>query len=246
MNFIPSNDFGAKDFDGKPGREIHDHFFTAANTGLPTLLGRPEVAERHAKYLREQKVRIDVFALREGGTVDGAFLGPLRPEVPTLTAGKPYLVETVVRTLGLGHPLTQGTVDSNEIWVELIARVGDRIVGRSGGIGDDGTVDPYAHFINVYMLDRNGKRVDRRNPQDIFVPLYNKQVPPGAGQVVHFALEVPQGTPGPITLEARVNYRKFDRKYMDYVYGQGKGPELPVVLMAKDEVKLPVAGGAPG
>ena len=62
------------------------------------------------------------------------------------------------------------------------------------------------------MLDRNGNRIDRRNPQDIFVPLYNKQIPPGAGQVVHFA---PGGSPrtdrGPITLEAKVNYRKFDR-----------------------------------
>ena len=93
------------------------------------------------------------------------------------------------------------------------------------------------------MLDRNGNRIDRRNPQDIFVPLYNKQIPPGAGQVVHFGLEVPEGVQGPITLEAKVNYRKFDRTYMDYVFGKGKGPELPVVVMATDTVQLPVAGG---
>ncbi len=89
----------------------------------------------------------------------------------------------------------------------------------------DGSVDPFSHFINVYMLDRDGNRIDRRNPQDIFVPLYNKQIPPGAGQVVHFALEVPKGETGPITLEAKVNYRKFDRTYLDYIYGKGKGPD---------------------
>ena len=71
------------------------------------------------------------------------------------------------------------------------------MIGRSGGIGPDGAVDPYSHFINVYMLDRNGNRIDRRNPQDIFVPLYNKQIPPGAGQVVHFGLEVPDGRDRP-------------------------------------------------
>ena len=64
-------------------------------------------------------------------------------------------------------------------------------------MGPDGTVDPYSHFINVYMLDRDGNRIDRRNPQDIFVPLYNKQIPPGAGQVVHFGLEVPERRRGP-------------------------------------------------
>ena len=93
------------------------------------------------------------------------------------------------------------------------------------------------------MLDRDGNRIDRRNPQDIFVPLYNKQIPPGAGQVVHFGLDVPADTPGPITLEAKVNYRKFDRKYLDIIFGKGKGPELPVVVMARDLVQLPVRGG---
>jgi tetratricopeptide (TPR) repeat protein len=95
------------------------------------------------------------------------------------------------------------------------------------------------------MLDRDGNRVDRRNPQDIFVPLYNKQIPPGAGQVVHFGLEVPARAHEPIVLEAKVQYRKFDRKYLDYIFGPGKGPTLPVVTMASDRVFLPVEGGSP-
>ena len=243
MELKDSNDFGAQDFAAKGGRQIHDHKFVAANTALAHFQGDQTTVEEHQKYLSEKKVRVDLFALREGGEIDGAFLGPLRPEVPTLKPGGKYLVDAVVRTLGLGHPLTQGTVDSNEIWVELIARDGDKVVGRSGGIGEDGAVDPYSHFINVYMLDRHGNRIDRRNPQDIFVPLYNKQIPPGAGQVVHFGLEVPPGATGPITLEARVNYRKFDRTYMDYLFGKGQGPEIPITVMAEDSVKLPVEGG---
>ena len=244
MNFVPSREFGAKEFDDKPGREVHDHFFPAANTGLATMIGSESARKAHEKYLADAKVRVDVFGLREGGGVDGPLTAPLRPEVPRLKPGKPYLVEVVVRTLGLGHPFSQGTVDSNEIWVELIARADGKIIGRSGGIGDDGAVDPYTHFINVYMLDRDGNRIDRRNPQDIFVPLYNKQVPPGAGQVVHFGLDMPTAVKGPVSIEAKVNYRKFDRKYMDFIYGKEKGPRLPVVLMARDSVNLPVEGGA--
>ena len=243
MNFIASSDFGARDFDDKPGREIHNHLFPAANTGLPTMLGDTATADAHAKYLKEGKVRIDIFALRDGGEVDSPLIAPLRPEAPVVQPGKSYLVETVVRTLGVGHLFSQGTADSNEIWVELIVKAGDRIVGRSGGIGEDGTVDPYSHFINIYMLDRHGKRIDRRNPQDIFVPLYNKQVPPGAGQVVHFGFDAPADLKGPLTIEAKVNYRKFDRKYFDYIFGPGKGPKLPVVVMASDELSLPTEPG---
>jgi len=243
MNFIPSTDFGARDFDGKPGREVHNHLFPAANTGLAETVGDDLAKLAHTKYLKDGKVRIDIFGLRDGGSIEGALVAPLRPETPALRPGQSYLIETVVRTLGLGHPLTQGTVDSNEIWVELIASAGGKVIGRSGGVGDDGQVDPFAHFINVYMLDRDGRRVDRRNPQDIFVPLYNKQIPPGAGQVVHFGLDLPEGVAGPVTLEAKVNYRKFDRTYLDYIYGKGKGPTLPVVVMAADSLKLPVRGG---
>ena len=243
MELKPSTDFGARDFDGKGGREIHDHIFIGANTGLAAILGDKQTAERHAKFLTDKKVRVDIFGLREGGVIEGKLLGPIRPEIPKLKAGGQYLVEAVVRTLLIGHPFSQGTVDSNEIWVELIARAGDRIIGRSGGMGPDDAVDPYSHFINVYMLDRDGNRIDRRNPQDIFVPLYNKQIPPGAGQVVHFALDVPKGASGPITLEAKVNYRKFDRTYLNHIFGKGQGPKLPVIVMARDQVSLPVAGG---
>lgn len=246
MNLQPSRDFGARDFDGQSGREIHNHLFLGANTGLAAIRNHSDTVSAQAKFLQDQKVRVDLFALREGGGIDGRLLGPIRPEVPALKPGQPYLVEVVVRTLGLGHPLSQGTVDSNEIWVELVAKAGDRVIGRSGAIDENGTVDPYAHFINVFMLDRHGKRIDRRNPQDIFVPLYNKQVPPGAGQVVHFGLEVPERIDGPITLEAKVNYRKFDRTYMDFIYGKGKGPTLPIVVMATDSVQLPLEGQAPG
>ncbi|MFM7316503.1 MAG: multiheme c-type cytochrome [bacterium] len=246
MTLIPSNDFGAKTtFDNSGERKIHDHLFLGANTALPTFRGDTEIAKKHEKFLQNGITRIDIFGIKADGRIDSPLIAPLRPETPELKPGGKYLVEVVVRTTGVGHPLTQGTVDSNEIWVELAASQGGKIVGQSGGIDESGTVDPTSHFINVYMLDRTGKRIDRRNPQDIFVPLYNKQVPPGAGQVVHFELEVPAGVTAPIELEAKLNYRKFDRKYMDYVFGKGqnKGGPLPVVVMAKDAVKLPVAGG---
>jgi tetratricopeptide (TPR) repeat protein len=243
MELLPSSDFGARDFNGTGKRQIHDHLFVGANTGLATILGNPRIAERHARFLSDQKVRVDIFGLREGGVIEGKLIGSLRPEVPRLRPGGKYLVEVVVRTLAVGHPFSQGTADSNEIWVELCARSGGRVIGRSGGIDQHDVVDPYAHFINIYMLDRDGRRIDRRNPQDIFVPLYNKQIPPGAGQVVHFALNVPDSEPGPITLEAQINYRKFDRTYLNHIFGKRQGPKLPVVVMARDLVLLPVAGG---
>ena len=111
------------------------------------------------------------------------------------------------------------------------------------GADETGAVDEWAHFVNVLMLDRDGNRIDRRNPQDIFTPLYNHQIPPGAAQVVHYRLEVPKDVQEPVRLKTRLRYRKFDYPFMKYVYGD-KPPKLPIVDLCEDEILLPVAGVA--
>jgi tetratricopeptide (TPR) repeat protein len=259
MLLTPSLDFGSRDFDGSGLRKVHDHGFVGANTGLPYLLihdlryaqhkeGFQKLIDAHSDFLRDNKLRIDLFGIKEGGTIDGKLHAPLRPDLPKLRPGATYLVEVVLRTLNVGHPFPQGTADSNEIWVDFQASSGGRTIGRSGALGgpdDSGTVDPWSHFVNVLMLDRNGNRINRRNPQDIFTPLYDHQIPPGAAQVVHYALKVPEDVKAPVELKVRLRYRKFDFEYLSLVYGgPDKVPVLPVVDMCEDWVTLPVEGVA--
>jgi tetratricopeptide (TPR) repeat protein len=258
MPLTPSNDFGAKDFANDGKRQIHNHFFPSANTGLAHLLDFDEATKAHQEFLKGN-IRVDIFGLKEGGTIDGKLTAPLRPEVPALKPGGTYLLETVVRTLTIGHHFTQGTVDSNEVWVDVTVSSGGKVIGRNGGIDADSEVDPWSHFINVYMLDKDGNRIDRRNPQDIFTPLYNHQIPPGAGQVVHYELLLPEGLTAPVTIDVKVQYRKFDKTYMDFVtksYKPGENKirgyepgrkylnDLPVTTMAFDSVTFPVDGVA--
>jgi len=244
MPLTESADFGAQDFDGTGRLTIHDHTFLGANTALAVMRGDQETVKKHQKFL-QGKLRIDLFGLRVGGTIEGELLAPVRPHVPVLEPGRRYLVEVVIRTLGVGHLFTQGTVDSNEVWVDLEARLNGQVIGRSGAIDSEGYVDPWAHFVNALVLDRHGNRIDRRNGQDIFVPLYDHQIPPGAAQVVHYLLELPDEVNGQLELSVKLNYRKFDRIYMDYVYGKGKGPELPVTVLCKDRVVFQVGKGTP-
>ena len=41
------------------------------------------------------------------------------------------------------------------------------------------------------VIDENGGHMDRRQPQDIRVPLYNNGIGPGAARVVHYRLHGP-------------------------------------------------------
>lgn len=243
MPVQPSADFGAQPFDRSGALQIHDHRFVAANTGVPYLRGDTATVTATQQFL-DKVVTLDLFGLREGGMIDGRLIAPLDAATPPLTPGRRYLTELVVRTRKVGHHFTQGTGDSNEVWVQLTVRAGDTVIGRSGEIAPDGEVDPWAHFTNVYMLDRQARRIDRRNVQDIYVPLYDKQIPPGAAQVVHYAFDVPAGVRGPITIDARLRYRKFDRTMMQFVKGPGYAIDLPITTIATTTAQLPGAGAA--
>ncbi len=241
MQLTPSDDPAARDFDASGERSVHNHHFPAANTGIAHLLDLPDwVMQAHQDRL-SNVTRIDIFGIKEGGRIDGKLHAPLRPELPVLKPGRRYLLELVVRTTGVGHHLTQGTADSNELWIDVSASSNGRVIGHSGDLDADGAVDPWSYFVNSYVLDREGNRIDRRNAQDIFVPLYNHQIPPGAASVVHYLLEVPADADGPIEIEARLNYRKFDTTYLRHLQGEAfTYNDLPITTMATDSITLPV------
>ncbi|MEM8963248.1 MAG: tetratricopeptide repeat protein, partial [Acidobacteriota bacterium] len=251
MPTMPSNQF-ASFYDEEKGMQVaHNHLFPSANTGVPALLGQPEwVIDEHRKF-NEGVMRVDIFGVKSGGGIDGELTAPLRPAVPALVPGESYLLEVVVRTVKMGHPFTQGTADSNQPWVEVTmnadTRAGNEVIGRSGGMDEDGFVDPWSHFLNTYVLDREGNRIDRRNAQDIFVALYNHQIPPGAADVIHYRFTVPSDATDTVTANVRLRYRKFDTTYMRYVYGDDYQNDLPILELAEDSITFPVlpAGGWP-
>ena len=265
MKPVASGDFAARDRDGSGARTVLSHAFPSGNTALacaidmsaPAMLAGAAEAElgaarasetaadaratviRETAAFNEKTVRVDLFAIRDGGAIDGA-LRVIGPEPPVLEAGRRYLVEVVVRTLDLGHPFTQGTADSNEAWLFARATSGGREIGSTGAMEPDGTLDPWSRMFNAFVIDREGNRIDRRNPQDIFLPLYDNQIPPGAGDVTHLVLEVPADARAPVAIETEVRYRKFDMGYLRYVFKDAVKNDLPVMVLARDAVELPV------
>jgi tetratricopeptide (TPR) repeat protein len=245
MPLQASDDFGAAYFDQSETLTVHNHQFVGANTALSQMMGSPSwVNDAHRDFLADA-LRVDIFGLKLGGTINGSLIAPLRPQVPTLEPGEHYLLETVLRTLKLGHVFTQGTADSNEVWLEVTVYNGDKLIGRSGHRDAEGAVDPWSHFVNVYMLDRHGNRIDRRNAEDIFTPLYDNQIPPGAADVIHYAFQVPEDAVGDIRVAVKLNYRKFDTTYLRQILGADfKYNDLPVTVIASDEIHLPIRHAA--
>lgn len=254
MPLVASGDFGAKSYPGLDGLAVKSHLFPAANTALPYLRGRDDIVKEHQAFLKDT-LRVDIFGVRLGPTVDAPLAAPLRPRVPVLNPGGRYVLQVVIRNLKTGHAFTQGTVDSNEVWVNVQLELDGKRIAESGGLDAWGEVDRDSYFLNVFMLDRHGNRISRRNPQDIFVPLYDHQIPPGTAAVAHYSVEVPPEWAGKqLRVRARVLYRKFDWELMAFVVRQRKAGEppipgdhpdgyvntLPITQICEDAVTLPI------
>lgn len=217
-------------------RGIPTHQFPGANTALPALM--PDLLSVSAATIHEQQLKdavtVDILSVRpRDGT---SFYFP--PDDVPLKPGGEYVAEIVLANRRVGHHFTQGTTDSNQVWLEVTLRQGDKILGQNGAMDDERRVDRAAYFVNSYQLDREGQRIDRRNAQDIYAPLYDHQIPPGSADVVQFAFTLPRELSieagSPIQLTARLNYRKFDSHYIDLITGEAN--LLPVTEISSDRV----------
>ncbi|NBX37502.1 MAG: hypothetical protein EBR10_09835 [Planctomycetes bacterium] len=239
----PSEDPAAKPRGADGALAVLHHGFHAGNPATPVLSELCDLDEvlPACEAFNEGVMRVDVFGIRDGGEIDGALTAPLAAEGPTLVRGRRYLLETVVRTLRMGHEFTQGTADSNEVWLDVEVQSAGRSVARSGGIDERRRVDPWSKFLNAYVIDRDGNRIEQRNPEDIFVTLYNHQVPPGAADLTHYSFEVPKDAGDSLRVRVALRYRKFDATYWRAVYGGESINPLPAMTLASDEVTFAVA-----
>ncbi|HXI42602.1 MAG TPA: tetratricopeptide repeat protein [Bryobacteraceae bacterium] len=170
--------------------------------------------------------------IREVGQVSA----PIDHAGTTLAPGSTARVDVVVRTRKIGHFFPAGTVDAFDVWLELEGKDADgRVIFWSGRVEDNGKgpVEPGAHFYKAYQLDSAGNQIDKRNAWQARSVLYVRLIPPGAADVAHYRVKIPKDAKGPVTLTAKLNYRKFSWYYTHFSYaGEPKPGQNPALLNA--------------
>ena len=213
MPLVDSKDAG--NINGK----VHNHRFPAANTALPFVNQHPDQLKAVTEFLQNEAVTLDFFA-------DGA---PIPSDGIAVTPGESTRVDVVVRTRGVGHRFPAGTIDAFDIWLELKATdENGKIVfwnGRIAAPDGNGPVDPRAHFYRGYMLDEHGNLINKRNAWAARTVLYSNTIPPGAADIVRYRLEIPPDAGKVLTLEAKLNYRKFNWWHTQWAYAGVRDPE---------------------
>ncbi len=166
----------------------------------------------------------------------GQISAPIDHAGTTLAPGSTARVDVVVRTRKIGHFFPAGTVDAFDVWLELEGKDADgRLIFWSGRVEDNGKgpVEAGAHFYKSYQLDGGGNPINKRNAWQSRSLLYVRLIPPGAADVAHYRVKIPKDAKGPITLTAKLNYRKFSWYYTQFSYaGQAKPGQDPALLNA--------------
>jgi tetratricopeptide (TPR) repeat protein len=166
----------------------------------------------------------------------GRIAAPIDRAATKLEPGSTARVDVVVRTRKIGHFFPAGTVDAFDVWLELQGRDADgRVIFWSGRVEDNGSgpVEPGAHFYKSYQLDGAGNPINKRNAWQSRSVLYVRLIPPGAADVAHYRVRIPKDAKSPITLTAKLNYRKFSWYYTHFSYaGQPRSGQDPALLNA--------------
>ena len=157
----------------------------------------------------------------------GRIAAPIDRVQPTIQPGTTVKVDVVVRTKKIGHFFPGGTVDAFDVWLELQATdARGRIIYWSGRVEDDGKgpVEAGAHFYRSFLLDEHGNPINKRNAFHARSLLYARLIPPGAADTAHFRMTIPEDVEGPVSLVAKLNYRKFSHYYTQFAYAGRPDP----------------------
>lgn len=217
------SDPGAKD--GK----FASHRWLGANTIMSKFYGYDTQMEKTVAFLQNNVFNIDLFGMEKNGA---SMTAPLGTEPVALAPGDIVTVSVVIQNKGIAHSHVPEQRDMYESWVEFEAKdAAGHILSHSGGLEPNGDLDPRAHSFTNRLINAKGTVNVLHQVWDNRVVAYNNTIASGRSQLVRYQFRIPADAKGPISVTARVNYRRFDQHFMDFAMQKQHYPQ-PIVDMA--------------
>ena len=247
---------------------ISSHRWLGANTAAPAFYGQSAQVDLTRRFLEANVLNVDIFAIRRNAT--GELIAPIdrvmrngqtesrRPTPGPATGlflpGEELTAEVVVSNRNAAHSFPPELRDLYEAWVEFeVLDLSGQTTFHSGFLKADGVLDESAHVYRSILLDSSARPITRHQVWLSAVKAYDNAIPAGRSDVVRFRFRLPYGSGArnapAVTLRARVNYRRFNQDYTDYVLKhQDRRITIPVVKMAESRLEItddPAGTGKP-
>ena len=138
----------------------------------------------------------------------GEVAAPLDRAAPSSAPGSTVRVDVVVRTRKIGHFFPGGTVDAFDVWLELQGtrrHRARRLLERPGRPTRAAARSSRARTsIARTSSMAHGNPINKRNAWQTRSLLYVRLIPPGAADVAHYRVQIPEDAQGPITFTAKL------------------------------------------
>ena len=223
-------DYGAKN------HQVASHRWPGANTAIPFFYNYPEQMKVTQDFLKDT-LNVDIFALIRRDSGKERWIAPLDRQAFTLLAGETVIAEVVIQNKKIGHNLVPEQRDFYESWVEFMASdsAGQEFF-HSGALKPDGFVDERAHTYTNRLVSNDGKWLDMHQVWMTKVRAYDNTIASGNSDLVRYKFRIPGNVSGPITLTARVKYRRFRRAFTNFILE--KSVDYPIAELGSKSITL--------
>jgi hypothetical protein len=212
---------------------IHSHRFLGGNTAIPTFNRDADQLRAAQKFLSQEKLAIAITPILRAAPVQRG--GTAR--------GSRKVVDVSVRVTNqrVGHSFPGGTADSNEAWLELDVRDARNVsVFSRGNAEPSGMLPPGTYRFGVDFIDRNGASTDRRTTATQAAAIRTSTVlGPHESRMLDYTFRLPADAQFPLSVTARINWRKFSPDFTNWIFSGRKVEPLPVTVLASAVVTLP-------
>jgi tetratricopeptide (TPR) repeat protein len=217
-----------------PTHQAANHRWPGANTAIPTYYGYKEQLAEVTKFLEAGILGIDVFAL-EKNSPEALTVALLGAQPFTLAAGDELTVSLVIQNKGIGHSLVPEQRDFYESWVQFtVTDAAGHQLCASGYLQPNGSLDERAHTYSNRLISKDGRLLDHHQVWETHAKAYDNTIGPGRSDLVRYRFSLPPDAKGPITLTAKVFYRRFRRNWQDFVLG--KSVDYPIAELGSKSV----------
>jgi tetratricopeptide (TPR) repeat protein len=209
--------------------KLASHRWLGANTIMSKFYNYDVQMEKTVAFLKNNVFNIDIFGLERNNS---KMMAPLGADPVSIAPGDILTASIVIQNKGIAHSHVPEQRDMYESWVEFEAKdASGKTLAHSGIIEPNGDLDPRAHAFTNRLVNSKGEINSLHQVWNTRVVAYNNTISSGRSQIVRYQFKVPADAKSPVTITAKVNYRRFDQYFLNFAMGKDHYPE-PIVEMA--------------
>lgn len=221
------------------GAKHRNHAFAAGNQFMPLALSSPDSVEhtkRVEEWLRGERVISEIEKnWPKGPIVQLKIVAP-----PIFRSGKADF-QIVLKNEKVGHGFPTGPLNIARAWIEVTVKdaAGDTVF-HSGLLDAQGHIEAGSYILKPLAIDTSGRMILKPDLWHPKGPQFRPAILAGESQSFDYEFAVEPKIKGPLTVDARLRYRKANQFFMDAVYTDQRR-EAPITDISSGHVEVAVS-----